>query len=633
MSSERPKINLVNLIKRLLSAKLRNHPLAAPLLQLANGLNENTTNFSELVPLLFHYGGKPLTIEDGHFTMEPLFNIYRPSQVLMLCSRQVGKSMTMAMLSWMDSLWTPHYNSLIVSPFYEGTRRLSTDYFASLQEQSPLREFFHGKGCVKQVLERTLPNGSRIRFTYANRNADRARGIHAHSLWLDERQLMHEGVKTVLEATMAASDYGKYTVAAGTPLTNANIASQEFKEQSSRSHWMIKCKSCGKENIAALEYDLLGMIGRWHKNIDLDNPGIKCANTKCGYKLFPWEGRFVHLNPAKRNDFLGIHVPMIVLPMHCCHPKKWQDFLNVIMDKRIPDHQKFNEYLGVPYDDGVSLLTEADIDKAPRLGANRLETAIKRLSEYDGRIAVGVDWGGGGMTRESLTKIAVCGLTSTGRIDTIFGLALTNRMPKRAEAQIIYTICKAVNPLIFAHDDASVGDVCEEMLVALGLPQNRIMPMTYVGQTGGLMMAPSKASDTKPKVVWSVDKARSLLHYVEAVKNGKIAFFDKSIQGLGARELLLDLTHLKIEEVKNINFTKSEAIIIGREAGQSDDFAHACNFASLGLWSMFGWPALESKLTFKTVQDLSTYVEALSQYLTPEELEALIGREAEATGA
>ncbi|GIW89695.1 MAG: hypothetical protein KatS3mg109_0127 [Pirellulaceae bacterium] len=621
------------LIRQLSSPNYRNDELAKALLPLAKKLVnvEKIPNLYFVVPLLFHYGGGPIDLKD-YPVMEPLYSVVRPPRILLLCSRQVGKTVNMATTTLLESIWTPHLNTLFVSPFYETVRRVSTDYFAGMIQSSPVRQLFQGKGCVNQVLERSFPNGSRIRFTYAHRSADRARGIHARSLKRDEVQLMHEEILPVLMATMSSSPWGNYVFDAGTPLTNANAASRDFKEKSTRSHWMIPCRSCGKENIAALEYDLVGMIGPRRKDISRDRPAIICANKKCGYWLYPWDGRYVHLRPERREEFLGIHVPQTVLPLHCCDSKKWSDLISVLEDPKVMDFQKYNEYLGVPWDDGVALITEADLDRACSLPENRFPVLLNQIDNYQGRVAIGIDWGGGGVSRESRTKLAIAGINpSNAQVEVRFGMDLKLMMGEWEEAQHVWHVVKNVLArcpnAVVCYDDNSVGAARMEMLCQMGLPRRAIWPMSYVGETKNLIMVARPPIKGTNKVVWSIDKARSLKFLIQAIKRGRVKFFKKT-QSLNARDLLLDFTHLVAEERVAPMGNKSDMVLIQKQEGMSDDFAHACNFACLGLWKRYEtWPKLGEPLQIRTSQDLASYVDSLHRTLDSETIEALIRSE------
>lgn len=593
--------------------------------------SKTAANLSFVIPYLFHYGGKPISLDD-YPTMEPLYNLKRPPRILMLCSRQVGKSLNEATSTLLESIWTPYLNTLFVSPFFEMVRRISTDYFAGLVQDTPTPDLFTGKGCISQVLERSFPNGSRVRFTYAHRNADRARGIHARSLKRDEVQLMHEEVLPVLAATMSSSPWGNYIFDAGTPLTNSNAASQAFNELSSRSHWMIPCRSCGKENVAALEYDLVKMIGPRRKDISRDRPAIVCANSKCGYWLFPWDGRYIHLQPEKRNKFLGLHVTQPVLPLHCCDPTKWDALIDALENPHTADYIKYNEYLGVPWDDGVSLVTETDLDKVCVLGENRFLEALDLLRRYNGKVAVGIDWGGGGINRESRTKLALMGLNPVdARLDVLFGLDLTLVMQEHMEAEHVWNVVKnviaAVPSAIVCHDDSTFGSAKMTLIRQKGLADERIVNMSYVGETSKMIMQMRPPTPNSPKQVWSVDKARALKLVCMAIKAGKIRFFKKT-NALHARSLLLDFTHLVAEEKEMVSSNRASLLLIQRMVGQSDDFAHATTFGAIGLWNKHtSWPELNTdEFQITTSQDLASYVQMLNATVDSETMESLIRR-------
>lgn len=608
-----------NLEKTLKTAKGRGNELAAILLDSVHQYDGKMLNFKDFLPFLFHFDGKPVTLQK-HFCMEPLFDADLPREVTLMCARQVGKSMQLTLKCLLNASWTPNWNILVVAPFFETIRRLSTYYFLGLMEQSPSRGVFMGRGCMSQVLERTLPNRSRIRFTYAYRSADRARGITAQENIWDEYQLMLPEVAPVLLATMDASEYGDYVMKAGTPLTNSNILSKSY-HNSSQSHWMIKCKSCRKENIAALEYDLLNMIGPVHENISFDRPGIICA--KCHYPLFPWDGRFVHLNPAARFEHLGLHVPSIVLPSHCCYLAKWQDLWG-FMNGDDPDFVKFNEALGVPYDDGVALLTENDMRRTATLGPNHLGSILPRLREYQD-IVLGVDWGGGGLSGESLTKVAVCGLNSDGRIHVLFGMKFGSTASTQEEANVIHMIWKVTKARYIAHDNLGIGSKCEAMLVEKGIPVPTLVPMEYAGETQGQICRSRKSTPERPRPAISIDKTRGMLHMIEAFHSGQILTF-KMEDRYHAKDLLMDLTHLRAEERVPVAGVKNATVLIQKEAGQSDDFAHAVHLAANWLWlSHNAWPRLSKKIVVETPQDLANYMVELKRHLDPETIDSLFG--------
>lgn len=612
-----------NLSKSLGNAKGRGNELAGHLMDLLN----NKTKFAlptmaDMVPLMFQYNGKPLSL-DGHFPMEPLYHLDLPRETTLMCSRQVGKTMNVSARAILSAAWTPHWHILFVAPFFETIRRVSTDYFSSLIDGSPAKKVLTGRGCVRQVLERSLPNGSRLRFTYAHRSADRARGIATRENIYDEYQMMLPDVVPVLAATMNASQYGNIITRAGTPLTNSNHLSVEFKTNSSRSHWAIKC-SCGYHNVASIEQDLLKMIGPMRDDISLSRPGLVCA--KCRNPVHPWTGQYIHYNPDKRRDHLGLHVPCVVLPMHCCNAEKWKDIWSTLSNQNIPQYTKFNELLGVPFDEGVLLLTEAHLMEVAVLGPNVLDSVLDKLHLYQGRLAIGVDWGGRGLSGESLTKIALCGLAPDGKIHVLFGLSMSQTASSQDEAAVINHLFQVTKPRFIAHDNLGIGARAEEMLVEKGIPRSIMVPMEYVGETQGAILKHRKRTPDRPRAVISVDKTRGLLHLIEAIKSRQVLTFQMTDRW-HAKDLLMDLTHLRAEERVYVHSVKSETVLIQKEPGRSDDFVHAVHHAANILWSTFDrWPQLSTRTIIKTPQDLATYVVELAKVLDPETLDALMAK-------
>ncbi len=72
-----------------------------------------------------------------------------------------------------------------------------------------------------------------------------------------------------------------------------------------------------------------------------------------------------------------------------------------------------------------------------------------------------------------------------------------------------------------------------------------------------------------------------------------------------------DFTNL-ISEIQH-NKRASDILLIDREEGSSDDFAHACNFACLALWMAYNaYPRLNSNFNYTTVQEMADSADMLS---------------------
>lgn len=570
------------------------------------------------LPLLFRHNGKAVTLND-YFPMEILFDVNSPPDLTLMCSRQVGKTFTMGLRTSINSAFVPFWRPLVVAPFFETIRRISSEYYQSLMDQSPCKSLFYGEGCTRQVLERSLPNQSKIRFTYAHRSGDRARGIPATENIFDEFQLMYPEVMTVILATMNASPYGNIVTCAGTPITNANMLSRRYTEKSTQSHWATKCGACGYTNIAAMEFDLLQMIGPLRPDISKDRPAVICA--KCRQPLHTWTGQWYHINPSKRDSHLGIHVPCIILPEHCTNYDKWRTIIQMLEDRSVADYVKYNEILGVPFDDGVALLSVSDIRRRAILGDNHVPTAARNLSQYRGRIAIGIDWGGRGMGGASYTKVCVAAMRSDSTIDVLFGATLPKDATSHDEAALINYLFKVFKPQFVAHDNIGIGARAEEMLIGSGIPASVMMPMEYVGEMQNAIVRRRRVPDTS-KTVFSVDKTRGLLRLVECYKADKIFTFNLS-ERFGTENLLLDFTHIRAELRVLAHALRAETMLIQAEPNQSDDFVHAVHHAANALWFNYGWPNLAEKLIITTPQELSTYIVELQRALDPATVEAL----------
>jgi hypothetical protein len=287
----------------------------------------------------------------------------------------------------------------------------------------------------------------------------------------------------------------------------------------------------------------------------------------------------------------------------------------------VAEYVKYNEILGVPFDDGIALLTTVDLQKRAILNRNYVPDAIKRLSIYSGRIAIGIDWGGRGMSGTSLTKVCVVGMRSDSSIDILFGAQLPKDATSVDEAALIKYLYQMFKPEVIAHDNLGIGQRAEEMLITSGIPSNLFAPMEYAGETQGVIMKRRNIPGST-KVVFNVDKTRGLLHLVEAFKQDKIFSFQMT-EAYHANELMLDFTHIKAELRVFAHNVRSEMILIQAEPNQSDDFVHAVHHAANSLWFKYGWPDLSKQLTIVTPQDLANYVCSLQRSLDQVTIDAL----------
>ena len=159
---------------------------------------------SNIAQALFHLEGKPLSLTD--YPMYVAIYDGQYSKLLLKTGRQVAKSTTIACFMIAECVGTQHFKTYYVSPSAEQTRKFSHTRIAKILAYSPdLRKHFVGPESIDNVLLRMLLNGSEMAFTYAQDDADRARGYSADRTCFDNEAeaLTRRGWKPVKDLTYA----------------------------------------------------------------------------------------------------------------------------------------------------------------------------------------------------------------------------------------------------------------------------------------------------------------------------------------------------------------------------------------------------------------------------------------------
>lgn len=544
-------------------------------------------NLSPLLPIFFSLKGKPYTLND-HFPFVPLFDTTTPTSMLLKCARQTGKSASLSARAVITVASNPHYNILFVTPLFEMVRRLSTSYVAPFINESPIRDFLVGKRGSANVLHRAFGNGSNLYFSYAYLSADRIRGINASEVDFDELQNFDIQFLPEVVETTSGSEHGLIRYA-GTPMTMENAVEEQW-QASSMAEWVIPCKACHKDNIPSLDYDLDAMIGPYHEDISEERPGVICANPKCRRPIFPREGFWADRRPELRNQFCGLHVPQIIIPQHYASPDRWQRLLNKRNHHEgFTDGKFYNEVCAESYDQGARLITLAELQAAASLDIRSIEHAVEMADRYE-QVAIGVDWGGGGLKGDSLTKIAVAGAHMDGSIDIIFGQASNTPHNQAREASLVRKRFAQFRADIIAHDFAVAGELRDKFLIDNGFPPQFIMPVQYVPGMRQKIIKWNPPFKGK-RGYHSLDKPKALGLVCNAIRHGLIRFFP--MQGDGVK---LIKEFLALAEDKTERDNAADIYRIVRTPGRSDDFAHAVTFACCALWNkMERWPKLTLK--------------------------------------
>lgn len=588
---------------------------------------ELTGNVGCLLPLLFRYNGKPVTLE-RHFALETAFFHNRPRRMILKCARQVGKSFQQALLVILRAMLIPNWNLLYVTPLFEQVRRFSTLYIRGLIDESPIKRLLKRKGASSQVLQRTFGNNSTLFFNYAQRDANRTRGINSNENFYDEVQMMTRDVIEILQQTMGGSLNGEYESFAGTPLSFGNVIEDLYRE-STQSEWMIKCRACGYENRAGVEFDLIKMIGPVHDDIGPGKPGLVCArcnNTSKGtrgYKpLYTEDGRWFHRAPEQRDMFLGLHISQPIMPWHACSRDRWLKLNNRLAHGS--EAEVFNEILGESADTSFKPITVNDLKRAAVLGfdGHDIHEAKRRSLSYQ-RLAMGIDWGGGGTDGLSRTKMAIIGIGRDGKTDVLYGVDLNFSHKAFEEVKILLMIARMFGVEVIAADAGGIGATRTDMMWQTGVLDAELWPMTYVGSVKNAIIRKHDESNGENPAYYSIDKAHSLQFTCQAIKQGHLRFFDYDFKGKDNPGVLSDFLALTSEVAHRV--MGSDILLIDREKGKSDDFAHAVNLGCCAAWSFYdAWPQVSSWKEYNSIQEIANMTDSVGGEVTPAEVEAAL---------
>jgi hypothetical protein len=554
-----------------------------------------TADIRTLVPILpvLQLKGNPFQIHDyGPF--EPLYKVTMPRRILYKCGRQVAKTTNMAAQAVITTAATANFNTLFVAPRYEQVRRVSALFVKPFIETSVIQHLLQDTSVDNSVLQKTFLNMASMFFSFALLDADRVRGLPCDKVNYDEVQDIDVDFVPVIHSTLDASRWG-FEQFFGTPKTFDNTL-EVLWEETSMAEWVVRCQSCNLENIPTIDHHLLKMIGPL---------GPSCA--KCGKQLDMRSGRFIHANASIANVEAGYHVPQLALPMHYEDPEKpgarvdepsekWWEMLR----KRdgyggFTTAKFFNEVLGESHDEGVKLITVTDLKGASVLNKNERRAALDCLGRYR-LIAMGVDWGGGGLDEISKTAVSIVGINSrTGRAECFYLKRFHIGYSHVQEAQELLELFQAFRCNYFAHDFGGSGDVRETVMVQAGMPLEMILPFVYVRASVKDMVSwTHPPSQHALRGYYSLDKARSLVIQAQCIKTGQLLLPDYE----SSRDITSD--YLALIEDKRERPGAADMFLITRNAKKSDDAAHATNYACIALWhSERRYPDLSAAASIK----------------------------------
>lgn len=520
---------------------------------------------AELAQALLRIDGKPFSFENY-----PMFrDIYNDGSksIILLTSRQVGKSTFVSNFCCIESIVTPHFRTLFVSPTQEQTHKFSTERVAKTIQYSPLiRKYFIGTHDSNRVFVRSFRNGSTVYFSYAQDDPDRVRGISADRVFYDEAQdISLECVVPVVNETLANSEYG-YEAFTATPKSYENPIEAKWRA-STMTEWAIKCGSCGRYSIIRSETQLTP-----------DGPICRA----CKALLNPREGRWVDMHPnAKDVKLRGYHIsrPIMINSVPAAWPEgplrdkakeKWADvWAKLDGPEAYPLSLFRNEVLGVSDSEGTRFLTREELlacCQGPDISPMPIATNMEGVRA----VAVGIDWSGGGQDINSRTVIVVLGLLANNRIRLLYFKIFPGTSPSEEFAEIRGIIANydRVFPVMVG-GDAGEGNLGMDLLKKQMTNPNRIMKIRYVGTQGPYIRWSTESGE------WHLRKTPAIDAMMTKLKAGIFQFpKNQAVMATPFQDILNE--HVEVSTQTGLKrWTHAPS--------KPDDFLHALVFGTVAL--------------------------------------------------
>lgn len=546
-------------------------------------------NFGPYLGGLLKLKNKVMTLSN-HFVFWPLFAVALAPYVVIRAGRQLGKSQQMTARLILQAAFRPGQETLVVLPLQEQSDRLSSLIFKPMIEDSPISSILKSDPNLGSIRRREFLNRSLIHFSYAFLDAERVRSISSSILYVDEAADMDPAHMPVLRACLDGAEEPVVMISGSAKTTDTTL--EQAFNRSSQGVWHIKCP-CGFDNICCLEPHghMLAMLGKYREDISIDRPGLICKG--CALPVSPRRGRWVHRYPERQDHVVGYHIPQPIMPGHCERPIKWRLLLDKMNGGEGFTTAKFyNEVLGESFDSAFKLVSTEDLIKAAvGLGKNDEVNLAFRADQYT-PVILGVDWGGGGDSGMSRTKIAAMGMSGMGDLHVFGGMQFPPTTDRVEEARQILDYARRCRAQIIAHDYNGAGTTAENIFTHLGWPENRLVPIQYSKVPGGKMIHSREPGLDGGRRYYVVDKSRSLQFTCQAIRQLRVRFFDYDRVDDHRPGLLSDFTNL-VED--HLETPSGAGVYRIRKSSDnvSDDFAHAVNYGACALWEYTrSWPDL-----------------------------------------
>lgn len=501
---------------------------------------------SELAKAVLKLKGKPLDLAD-YKPFEAVYDI-SPQQMTIMAGRQIGKSVSLGAAILSNSIIRPYFSTLFISPLAQQTSRFSTAYLDPFLHSPIVKNHFIDSSTRKNVLEKSLNNGSRVTLGYAETeaDADRIRGVAADALYSDEIQDQELSAQEVLAETLSASEFAfrRFT---GTAKGENNTLTIQWK-RSNMMEWALPCSHCGKWTIP-LDFETCLKI--------LDNPeGPGCIH--CGKVLDVSKGKWVAAKTSEK-DHIGFHMPQIIIPART-RPRKWKELLNKV--KTYAQTKLANEVFGTVAGSGGKPLGLREAMACCNPEKREWDTCFPRDSRNIVCTVLGVDWSVTGGSA-SYTVISILGYDYQGRAYLLYA--------QRLNGVDILEQVRRVEQLYYQFDCSMIGSdrgvgVLQGQLLQQSIGKDRVGMINYVAAKHHLRWIADAG-------YYAADRTMSIDTMVLKAKMGP-GRFETPCWNL-TQEFWNDALALTEEE------TQAGRRVYRREEGIPDDWIHSVTFGNI----------------------------------------------------
>lgn len=315
-------------------------------------------------------------------------------RLLLKSARQTEKSTLLANRSLAFCCLNNNFQVLYVSPTAIQTKTFSNKRLKEAIELSDVLRNWQDTTLADNMGERQFLNRSRVTMRSAFLNADRTRGESADQICLDELQDFITDNIPVIEQAASHSPF-KLFVYAGTPKTYDNPIEFYWNRFSTQNEWVVPC-----HRHTPIHWNVLG-----EEHLDLKAGGLVCDRCFKTINAQDPMCTWVSMNPGVRSKldepYEGFRISQLMVPW-----TNWSEILDTYAT--YPRARFYNEVLGLSFDSGTRPLSRAEIqaccDDSVRMDLEGL-IATKNLLGGAKRVYMGIDWGGGSVNSFTVVSL------------------------------------------------------------------------------------------------------------------------------------------------------------------------------------------------------------------------------------